>query len=164
MLLVCLQFDEIAVELVGGVFLNPLTAYADGSLSCLLDVSLPEGVEICRVLGIWLQLLRRESHLHMVLEFPVAFCGSESEVEESRLFHCPDVYYRPSVLQFYLSFCRCGHHVGSYLIRHLNVLWHTVDIEPYLHLRLLASLIDPVGMVGLSQPEIVRTIGIVFRL
>ena len=160
-----LQLQQVAVELVGGVLVHLLAFHEElvaiHLLAGRLKVLFPERLEVGGVLRIGLQLFGREPYLHVVLVLLVAVDGRQPQVQESWLLHRTHVDGGPAVPQLHLAFRRGRHHVGPNLVADLHVLGNAVDVETYFHLRLLARLVEPVGMVGHRQPQIVRTIGIV---
>ena len=160
-----MQFDQVAVELVGAVLLDALTPgqqpLCAHFLAGLVDVRLPEFVEVGRIAGVGFQLLGRESHLHVVLVQLAVDGGLEPHVEESGLLHRSHIDDGAPVLQHHLSPGGGGQHVGSYLVAHLHVLWDAIFAERHFHLRLFARLVEPVGVVGHRQPQVVAAVGVV---
>ena len=156
-----LQLHQETVELMGTVFVHPLTSIAERCLSSLFDGFRPEIVEVAGVLCIGFQLLRRESHFHVVLTAFAVDGGLQLAVKESRTLHRTHMNSCTPVFQSYRTFTGGSHHVGSYLIAHLSVLGYAIAIELHLYLGLLARFVEPVGMVGDGHPQIVIAIGII---
>ena len=165
MLAVCVQFQQIAVELGRGVAVHLSAFHDEASVShfpaCLLYGGRPEGVEVGRVLRIGLQLFGREAYLYvMLIGMPLNAC-LQSEVQESGLLHGTHVDDGPSVLKHHLA-TLCGRkHVGSNLITDFHILRDAVLAESHLYLGSFAGLVKPVGMVGNRQPQVVAAVRII---
>ena len=88
--------------------------------------------------------------------------GLQSEVAEARSLSRSHVYSGPSAGEFHRAFLVSLQHVVGYFVVHLAVSRYAVFIQLHLNLSLFARLIEPVGMVGHGQPQIVRAVRIVF--
>ena len=164
MLSVDIQFDEVAVNLVGAVFLGPFARVGEGSGLEACHLFLPELPEVGRLLGVGFDLFGREAHLHVVLALLAVDGGHETEVSESRGLAGADVQCGASVLQF-----QCARLVGCLQVvrqrpGYLRVHRHAIQVELDVYRGLFARLVEPVTMVGNRHPEIVGAVGIVLGM
>ena len=66
-----------------------------------------------------------------------------------------------SVLQFCFTFGVVFHQVSANAVLHNAVAGNTILIELHFYRRLFACLVEPVGMVGHRQPEVVAAVRII---
>ena len=149
---VSLYLQQIGIRLVSAILLYFLAVHVYWRLSGFFEILLPEVIEVLRILRIWFQLFRREPHLHVVFVRLVVDSGLKPQVQESRLLHRSHIDGGPSVLQFHLSVAGGWHLVRTDFITDLYILWNTILTEGDFHLSFLSDLVEPVGMIGHSQP------------
>ena len=158
-----LELDEITVYLVGTIVLVQLLGIRHRHLFQFLHVLLPEASEILGLLRIGVYLVDRESHLDMMLIGLSVETDREFHVAESRRFLRSHIDDGTSVLQLHASMLVGLEHVVAYGIFQFAITGNAILAETHLHLGILAGLIEPVGMVGHSEPKIVALIRIVLR-
>ncbi len=164
-LLVELQFDEVAVDFVGAVFFRPLFRIAQGESGGFLLVVFPELTEIGGHGGIGFDFLGREPDLDMVPGGLPADGGRKAAVAEPGALHGADGDGRPAVFEHDAAFCVGGHQVAAQFVMDGDaVLRDAVAIELYLNDGLFARAVEPVGMVGLCDPQHVAAVGIILGL
>ena len=155
MTLVVLDLQQIHIRLVGTVRLHLLAIHMQWCLAAFVKICLPESIEVLRILGIGFQLFRRETHLHMMLVLVTVFMRRESQIQKSRFLHRPHVDSGSAVFQLHFALAGGRHHIWPDLITHLYVLRHTIKTEHYFYLCFLSHLIQPVGMIGYRQPQVI---------
>ena len=160
-----MQFQQVAVDVGIGILVDLLAAHHQLFVLHLLagffQRLLPKGVEVGRILRVGLQLFRREAHLDVVLVGLSVDGGLESQVAEARLLHGTHIDDGTAILQQHLARRGGRQHILTDFVIHLDILPNAILAEGHLHLGPLARLVEPVGMVGHRQPQIVTTIGIV---
>ena len=161
-LLVHVEAHEIGIGLVGVVFMSRINGVGERHALQLVKLFLPEGHEVGWFFGVGLDVIHREAHFNMVCCRSAADIGCKSEVEEAGVAACANVDHRPAVFQNSLASMTVVEHVAGHGICHLAVLRHSVSIQLHLHQRLLAGLIEPVGMVWHGDPQEITTVRIIF--
>ena len=162
--LIYLKFYEIAIYLIGTVFLGEFLGVAQGNVLQFILRLLPETVEILRFLGIRLNLIHRESHFHMMLIGFAIELIKQAQISETWSLSGSHVHDGAPILQSEASLLISLEQVIAYFILHLAVTGNSILIETYFHLSLLASLIEPVSMIGHGKPKIITLVRIVLCL
>ena len=160
---VYLQLDEIAVYLIGCIFLGRLLRVAEVLLlPHLTDAILPEGGEIGWFLRPRTYLIYREAHLDMMHIGGAVYSNAQSEIAKARRGACAHIYLGPSVLQFHAAMVVGIQHVIGYGVFHNTVAWNAILIEFHLYYGFFTRFIEPVGMVGHRYEEVIAAVRIVF--
>ena len=161
-LLVERQFHEVTVNLVGAIFVGSFLCIFQRNGPHVLNVLVPEVHKVGGLLCVRSDFVYRESHLYVMFVGLAVNRGLQSEVAEARSLSRSHVNCGPSAGEFHRAFLVSLQHVVGYFVVHLAVSRYAVFIQLHLNLSLFARLIEPVGMVGHGQPQIVRAVRIVF--
>ncbi len=152
---------QVAVDFVCAVFFSPFLAVGEGELLRLADVLLPELQEIRRLAGVRLNLVYAEAEFDMVAVFHSVDFRSELQVAESRCPAAAHIEFGPATFEGERAVPVGLQHVVGNLVADRAVARDAVLVELYLHGGVLSGPVEPVGVVGYRDPEIIRPVGII---